>query len=332
MKRSLFLLVLCLSAVSLFSGCSLFDSSYRYVQPTVAVFKFENKAPLPMKWQLGEGMADMLISRLMDTKRFTVLERQDIDTVLSELNLQKSGYTRQEGRVAPKRLKNVKYLVKGVITDFAHVAGGGIGIGYRWLRIGGGGKIALVSMVVTVIEVESGQVLMSETVRGYTYCGSLDTKGIYQNVAFGGQVFFNLPLGHATSKAMKKAVKRIVAAVGEQRWRPVVLTVGAGRIVVNGGDDRHLKTGDLYYVLRPTDPVYDSQTGDLLGQAPGREIGVLQITDVFPKFAYARLMEGAAGKEGYSLRLLTSPERTALLDRAQRMAQPQEMAPPLPIN
>lgn len=331
MKRSLSLpLLLCLSAALFAGGCSWmpwYDGSYRYVHPRVAVFKFENKAPFPQKWELGEGMSDMLVARLMKTNRFTVLEREDINTVLSEINLQQSEYTRPQGRVRKQNLKNVQYLIKGVITDFAHVAQGGIGIGYRWLRIGGGGKIALVSMVVTVIDVESGEVILSETCRGFTYCGSLDTEGIYKGVAFGGQMFFKMPLGHATNKAMKKAVKRIVEAIGEENWRPMILAVEQGRIVLNGGENRKVERGDIYYVMRPGKDVVDSETGNFLGRSPGREIGAIEITDVFPQFSYARLREGAAGREGYRVRPLSSEERNALIERAERMRATANPAP-----
>jgi len=323
MKRLLFLLILTAPAMLSLVGCSWgHNSNYRYEQPTVAVFKFENRAPFPHKWELGDGMSDMLVSRLMATGRFRVLEREDIGSVLSEIDLQKSSYVRKEGRVEERRLKGVKYLIKGTITDFDHVAQGGIGIGWRWTRVGGGGKIALVAMVITVIDVESSEVLMAETVRGYTYCGGLDTLGLYQGVAFGGQMFFKMPLGHATNKAMKKATNRIVGTIGQAIWQPTILTVEPGRIIVNGGADRRVQPGTMYYVLRPSEPVYDSRTGDILGQPPGREVGVLMITDVFPKYAYAQLCEGSAGKEGYAMRALNTTERAALLDRMAQIAYP----------
>ena len=57
----------------------------KYVKPTVAVMSFENRAPVHTKWNLGNGLADQLIDRLMQTRRYIVLERARLDAILKEL-------------------------------------------------------------------------------------------------------------------------------------------------------------------------------------------------------------------------------------------------------
>ena len=108
------------------AGCKLPSSSssarrfspYRaggIVKPVVAVSDFENLASPPAQWNLGRGMADLLITELLDTEKVTVLERKDLGDVVGEIVLQGKEIFRKEGRVERGRLKNAKYLLRGVM-------------------------------------------------------------------------------------------------------------------------------------------------------------------------------------------------------------------------
>ena len=44
--------------------------------PVVAVTSFENRSGFAGQWQLGSGMADLLVSELVHSRNFTVVERQ----------------------------------------------------------------------------------------------------------------------------------------------------------------------------------------------------------------------------------------------------------------
>ncbi|HWI40637.1 MAG TPA: CsgG/HfaB family protein, partial [Verrucomicrobiae bacterium] len=58
---------------------------YKYVKPRVAILDFENKVSLSNHWKLSEGMRDMLVDALVKTDSYTVLTRNDLGAVLSEL-------------------------------------------------------------------------------------------------------------------------------------------------------------------------------------------------------------------------------------------------------
>ena len=133
----------------------------KLLKPTVAVMKFENRAPFPLGWDLGDGMKDVLVDRLMATGRFTVVERPELSSVMSELRLQHSGVTRTQRRAALGRLKNVQYLIKGTITDFGHVSTNrGMFRGFGWDLFGGGTR-AIMGMTMYVVDVESGEIICS---------------------------------------------------------------------------------------------------------------------------------------------------------------------------
>ena len=104
------------------SGLPLGSSPEDFVKPSIAVMTFENRAGGARGLNVGDGMKDVLVDRLMATRRFRVIERPEISRVLQELQLQNSGITRAQRRAAMGRIKNVQYLIKGTITDFGHVS------------------------------------------------------------------------------------------------------------------------------------------------------------------------------------------------------------------
>ena len=305
--------IMCGIVALVLSGCSSLapDSSYRYVHPRVAVFRFENKAPRGTRWNIGDGMADMMVTCLMKARRFTVIERENLPAILKELDFQRTGKTREEGKIPHQRIMNVQYLIKGTITDFSHIGRGGISIGTDSTYVGGRGSTALVSMVITVIDVESGEILLSTTSSRKVRARGLDVGAAYKDVSFGGQAFYRTPLGKATQKAMNRAIREVVDVIGSRKWQPVIIEVKNNRVVLNGGRDRRLRVGALYHVMRHGEKVYDTETGNLLGTTPGRRIGVVEVTELFDKFSYAGLREGELGEVGFRLQKLSRKESVA---------------------
>jgi curli biogenesis system outer membrane secretion channel CsgG len=303
-----------LIATVLVSGCETLvpDRSYRYVHPTVAVFKFENKAGSPMKWDLGTGMADVMVTGLMDTERFTVVEREDLNAILKELDLQNRGRTRPEGKVPSQRLINVQYLIKGTVTDFSHISRGGIRVSTSSTGVRGRAATALVSMVITVIDVESGEILVSTTKSSRVRARGIDLNAAYEGISFGGQAFYRTPLGRATRSAIDDAIEEVVDTIGSQPWRPAIIDIDDDRVVLNGGRDRRVKPGHLYQVMQPGERIFDTETGNYLGTTPGEGIGLVEVTEVYNKFSYAVCREGETGEVGFRLHKLSSKERKAL--------------------
>jgi len=74
----------------------------------------------------GTGMADMLISALLQSKKFKVFARQQLDEILAEKNLSISDLA-NPGFESAKKIEIGDYLVSASITEF----------GYKEKKIGG---------------------------------------------------------------------------------------------------------------------------------------------------------------------------------------------------
>ena len=105
----------CVFQLMSLTACAPFGSTrpdqYKYEKPRVAVLDFENKASLSNQWKLSEGMRDMLVDALVKTDSYTVLTRNDLGAVLTELDMQNRPHFRDQGKLQQGKLKNVQRIL-----------------------------------------------------------------------------------------------------------------------------------------------------------------------------------------------------------------------------
>ncbi len=271
------------------------------VPSRIAVASFENRSNFEGQWKLGPGMADLLVSELVASRHFVVLERGSLDKVVDEISRQRHRLFRAEGRVDEGRLDNARYLVRGVITDFSQSSGGSLWMGFRRLFIGSGGYTARVGLTLTIVDVESGRIVDSVQCAGRARAGDAYAQASYKGVQFGGRAFFRTPLGLATASAIRQGLHGVVRKIPRQVWRPMIADVKDGQIVLNGGRDRGFAAGMVYQVRGPGAPVTDPLTGDLLDMLPGPLVGTVRVMEVRDSVAIAELAGGHGFARGQSL-------------------------------
>ncbi len=296
-----------------------------YVKPSIAVMKFENRAALPVGWDLGEGMRDILVDRLVSTERFHVIERPELDHVLREIEFQQTGATRAQRRAKLGRLKNVEYLIKGTVTDFGHVSTSSGFLGADNLGIFGGGNRAVVSMTLYVVEVESGEIVSSESITDSVRAGDLSVKAQYKGVGFGGSTFYRTPLGRVTADVVDQCVRRIAGTVAARPWQPkIAQVVDETTVIINGGANRRVEPGNEYEVRKLGEPIVDPDTGDVIGTSAGKVVGTVRVRRVEHRYSVARIVAGTAERfeVGQKCRYLPPPPpaESPTADRAPRPA------------
>jgi len=272
------------------------------IPPVVAVSSFENRSGFDGQWSLGSGMADLLVSELVGSRNFTVLERQQLNAVVSEIEMQRNKHFREEGRVESGRLKNARYLIRGVINDFSQVGGGAISVALRTIFFGGKGYKARVALTLTIVDVESGQIIDSVQCYASACAGEAYASTSYKNVAFGGDAFFKTPLGSATANAIRQGVNIIIKKLPRNPWEPMIAEVeNGGRIILNGGAERNFKAGNVYDVKDEGRVITDPATGDRLTVLAGPTVGTIRISQVDKNIAFATVVKGSTFKRGQRL-------------------------------
>jgi curli biogenesis system outer membrane secretion channel CsgG len=154
----------------------------------VAVYRFEDQTAKGggtvyggypgFQWytpQIGNGMADMLTDRLLQSNRFIVLDRQALKDVLQEQDLAATGRVSRETAAPIGAIEGADLLIKGSITEFEPgSAGGGAGLGAGYFGLPGlivGGVLGSVrqshvAMIIQVVDAKTSRLLFSTTVEG----------------------------------------------------------------------------------------------------------------------------------------------------------------------
>ena len=306
--------ILGLAAASIFSGCNmtLVDSIPPLPEdqhaPVVAVTSFDNRAGGDGQWKLGDGMADLLVSELVQSRNFVVVEREHFEKITGELHRQQGALFRPEGKAPIGRMKNAQYLIRGVVNDFSQTGGGELSFAFlRYLFLLGRSHTARVSLTLTLVDVETGQILSAVQSTGLVRTSEAFVKGRYEGITFGGDIFFQTPLGKATARAIYGGVKQITKEIPANPWRPMISCMRNNIILVNGGKDRGFRVSAKYIARGPAEPVTDPATGDVLTFVPGPRIGTIQLVQVDEKVSYAKVVEGGPFNRGQWL-AKASPE------------------------
>jgi len=276
------------------------------VKPVVAVTTFRNETGFSGQWELGRGIPDLLVAALLQTRRVVVVDRQNLPEVVGEITRQGNDLFRKEDGVTRGRLKNARYLIRGVISDFTQ-----IGNSTGWFRssnaeAGIWGARALVMINLTIIDVESGEVLCSVPAEGRAYASFYWTKFSYKDVSFGGDAFFKTPIGAATREAIQRAVTEIMRHLPLTTWQPRIAEKNTGTVIINGGGNYGVQTGAVFNVRETGRTITDPTTGNAIDYIEGEVVGQIRITRVRFRAADGIIISGKA-KRGDFLEKSAAP-------------------------
>jgi curli biogenesis system outer membrane secretion channel CsgG len=225
MKRLLLIVGCSLLAMGLVGCASM-------TQPTAQVDNYAGAAPLPpysgprarvaiadfdvkaakATGEIGSGLREMLITALVNSNRFSVLERQQLSAVMQEQELSASGAA-QQGVGGPQRgkIKTADLIVTAAVTEFEPAASGGAA------GIGGGGGVASgilggllgaamnkshMAMDIRIVDTSSSEVLASTRVQGQ----ASDVAGGFM-MGFMGSWALGGGLGAYANTPMEKAIR-----------------------------------------------------------------------------------------------------------------------------
>ncbi len=263
----------------------------------IAVTAFENKVKTPWwgpSWKIGEGLAEMLTSELSKTGQFIVVERQALGDIVKEQELGQSGLVRGETAARTGQVLGAQIVVRGAVTEFEESAsGGGAGVRFPGFGVGGAVNNAHVALDIRLIDTSTGQVIASHNAARSVPAAGGGLGARIGNVTFGGDAFFQAPIGQATRAAMDDALQFIMATA----FKAVIpsfsiVKVEGGNAFINAGANSNVRVGDVFMVYSKGEDLVDPDTGLKLG-SDEKMIGSIQITNVQEKFSIATIRSGA---------------------------------------
>jgi len=169
--------------------------------------------------EFRQAIYEKLVKKLVDTGKFMVLEREAMEALLNEKAIKEENTGQdQKGKIVP-----AQFLVKGQLTDFemnSKGGGGGVSVGGSIGSVRLGGKVteAKVGMNVRMFDVDTSELLATESASKSVQAKGFDVGGWVNSVGADFGAYEKSPLGEATTKALDQAVELIVKKPGAQPW------------------------------------------------------------------------------------------------------------------
>ena len=258
----------------------------------IAVAEFENKTNWAGQVNLGVGMADQLITSLMDSKKFIVLERQSIEAVLREQDFASSGRTTGEGGANIGKITRAQILIQGAITEYEQrTSSGGGAVTVKGFSLGGSSAKAHVAVDVRIYDTTTGQILASKACKGEA-TSSATTFGYADSdwgFSAGGEA--RTPLDFAVRDAINQAVYFISLELNKIPWEGRIAMLKENYVYINCGRTTGILIGDKFSVYKPGEAIIDPETGLNLG-SENTKIGLLEVVSVDEKFSKAIPVHG----------------------------------------
>lgn len=257
MKKIAQLLV---AVIAILAITPLSAQTERTIKRKVAIGRFSNETQYakglfydrdqdPMRKQA----LDILSAKLAASGKFILLERDDLDIIVSE---------------AGEEMNKIgaDYIILGSITKYGRKAEGD-------QRVFSSTKTQTVEAGVSVrlVDVATGLIIYSDEAEGYAETSSKTVLG------FGGQQGFDATLSDkAISAAISQLVENIINKCMNKPWRSYFMTVEDGSYFISGGASQGISAGDQFAVYRRGKSVKNPQNG-MMVELPGTRIGTVTI-------------------------------------------------------
>ncbi|MHB9026605.1 MAG: CsgG/HfaB family protein [Armatimonadota bacterium] len=267
-------------------------------QPTrrrkrIAVVNFEIPPSLYSGWgnqgrdaadRLSAVLSDMMITALVKSGTFDVIERTELEKILKEHKLNAEGLL--DPATAPKagKILGVDMILGGKLTEFGMktkgtsglgaVLGGGIGIDYKK-------STARAVIDARMIDTTTAKILLAEQGMGENsessvgFAGS-DFSHFLVAVKFDSSEWTESRIGRATRTAVDQVVEKITKVFPVEA--NVLAALPDGSLIVDLGLFNGIKVDDQFDLLRVS-PIKDEETGEVIYE-DRKALGLIKVIEV----------------------------------------------------
>ncbi len=251
----------------------------------VAVVNFENKST--WHWwgdKLGEAAADVFITALVNTGKFSIIEREKVNAILREQDFGASGAVTAQTAAKIGKMLGVDLMLTGSVSQFS-VSKTGAGL----RRVGLGVTTGKVVLQARLVNTTTGEIIVAaEEENKKRLIGARYKSANFQQ---------NFDIGLA-NEVMHPAVEKMVAKIigktaGLTPAAPTgrVVKVEGTKVWINLGANAGLNVGDEFEVYRQGEELIDPDTGLSLG-AEEEKVGKIVVTEVKDKYSIGTVQSG----------------------------------------
>lgn len=236
-------------------------------------------------------LRESLSGALVNTRKFSILEREELDTVAQELAVALSEHSSPAEIARVGNILTADFVLAGSIENL------GYQIAEKKMRTSdkvfksGSGEL---SVNVKLIEVATTQIVYSKS-----FSVDVTDKDFNNGV--------NASSSEILSKLFARAIPKIVREVTDQIYPLTIISAQNGEVILSEGGDT-FKVGDKFKVFKRIERLTDPYTKEFLGWSE-EECCTLEITRVTARIAYGKFIDNAPSLP------TPIPERTFILQK-----------------
>lgn len=268
-------------------------------------------------WDIGKGISDLLVTRLVKDGTYSVVERKALDAILAEQNFSNSDRANPATAAQLGKVLGVDAIIVGSITQFG-TEDKKLGIGGFGGKLGGfgGGKVgtskgkAKVAIDARMVDVNTAEILAVAEGKGESARSGLLLGGVGGGgggfgggeIDMGSSNFRDTILGEAVAAAADQVAQELVESADriqtvQRAVKGLVADADGGSLVLNIGKNAGVNVGDKLKVVRVVRTVKDPATGKVIREVT-QDVGTCQVSEVDDSSAVANLVSGTGAKTG----------------------------------
>ncbi len=209
---------------------------------------------------LGKQVSDILAGRLVESERFLVFERPDINKLKAEGEL--SGEALD--------LVGVDTMILGSLTEFGHSTTGKKGFMSATKK-----QTAEASVELRLVDVKTGHVFFTAKGSGTAEVEAGEIAG------YGSKASYDATLNDkAIAAAVSDVLNTLIRKLEEREWRTDILKIDKGQVFISGGTHQGIKKGDFFAVMKRAETVKSKQSGFGI-ELPATAAGKIEVVSTF---------------------------------------------------
>jgi hypothetical protein len=254
----------------------------------------------------------MLVTALVKSERFMVLERKDLMAIRSEQALGLDPIANANLAAKAGKLLGAQALVRAVVTEYGtKSSASGVNTSYlKGVDLKTTSNSAQVVIDIRIFDAETGQVLAADRAEGSSTSRGVGVQVSRDEGNLGHSWMGQTPIGRAARDAVDKAVEIVVQKLESLPWKGRIAELDAGpdgnptSLYVNAGSRLGMAKGDVLEAYELGRDIIDPDTGTVIGQT-GRIIGKCRVQEVNPDMSVAVPVSGTGFQKGAPLRFLS---------------------------
>ena len=250
---------------------------------------------------VGKGIADLLVDRLVSDGRYSVIERKAIEKIMAEQNFSNSDRVDPNSAAKLGKILGVDAIVTGSITQFGRddqnrsVGGsafGGLASKYGLGGVGQKKAKAVVGISARLISTDTAEILAVASGKGESTRSGASLLGSGGGGGNGGSGSYDMSssnfadtiLGEAVQQAVTQVAGHLEQSEAQLPTHTVTLSglvadVSGKTLVINIGSKAGVKVGDRLAVKRTGRQITDPATGKVIRRVED-SLGEILVTEV----------------------------------------------------